>query len=481
MSLPRLFHSTPPIEARGGAARDGGALDAAVLEFQSPSNIILEALPKRSARNTIWIVAWLVVTMLVVAGFVPMSMEVTAHGQVISRAPTIHLEPLSTAIVRSIDVHVGQIVHTGQLLATLDPTEAEADLKTLLAKQSALAAQVAEQRAEFEAKPYKPADLSNRDQMLQSAIYAERMSELKYTLSNYDQQVRSLSAKVQGAQAEAAYYRDQLALAREIEGMNRMLKKLNAGSRLTVLQSEQQRIQTASNVAQSVEAAESAEQTLKATQAQRQAFLQQWKAKLSSGLATNATELASVEQSIAKAKLVSKLVTLRAPQDAVVLHVQRGVSPGSVMQSGQQFIALSPLHAPLEIESYVKGSDQGFVQPGQRVTIKFATFPFVLFGSAKGTVRLVTSNSFTPQQMAEQLTAIQTTPQTAPRDVPTTELYYGARIAIDSLHLRGVPPDFHVRPGMPVETDIRVGSQTLLQYLLERVAPVFYQGMREPS
>lgn len=476
MPLPRLSHSTQLTEAE-----EGGALSPAVLEFRSPSNLILEAAPKRSARNTIWIVAALVATMLLVSAFVPMDMEVTAQGQVISRAPTIQLEPLSTAIVRSIDAHVGEVVHTGQVLAELDPTEAEADLKTLLAKRSALVAEVAEQRAEFTGVPYKPADPANRDQMLQSAIYAERMSQLQYTLAGYDQQVRSLAAKVEGAAAQAAYYRDELALANEIEDMNRTLQKLNAGSRLTVLQSEQQRIQTASQVAQSVEDAKSAQQTLEATKAQRDAFLQQWKASLSSNLATNVTQLDSVAQSIAKAELASKLVTLRAPQDAVVLHIQNGISPGSVMQSGQQFIALSPLHAPLEVESYVKGSDQGFVQPGQSVTIKFATFPFVLFGTASGTVRLLTSNSFTPEQMANQLNAMQTTPQTAPRDVPTSELYYGARIAIEALHLRGVPPDFHVRPGMPVETDIRVGSQTLLQYLLERVAPVFYQGMREPS
>lgn len=475
MPPPRLFHSTQLTEA------EDGALSPAVLEFRSPSNLILEAAPKRSARNTIWTVAALVATMLLVSAFVPMDMEVTAEGQVISRAPTIQLEPLSTAIVRSIDAHVGEVVHTGQVLATLDPTEAEADLKTLLAKRSALAAEVAEQRAEFASVPYEPADPANRDQMLQSAIYAQRMSQLQYTLAGYAQRVRGLAAKVEGAAAQAAYYRDELALANEIEGMNRTLAKLNAGSRLTVLQSEQQRIQTASEVASSVEDAKSAQKTLEATKAERDAFLQQWKASLSSKLATNVTELDSVKQSIAKAELASKLVTLRAPEDAVVLHIQNGISPGSVLQSGQQFIALSPLHAPLEVESYVKGSDQGFVQPGQPVTIKFATFPFVLFGTASGTVRLLTSNSFTPEQIADQLAAMQTTPQTAPRDVPTSELYYGARIAIDELHLRRVPPDFQVRPGMPVETDIRVGSQTLLQYLLERVAPLFYQGMREPS
>jgi membrane fusion protein, hemolysin D len=475
MPLPRLFQSKQ-IEAP-----KGGALSASVLEFQSPSTIILEAPAKRSARNTIWIIAALLLTMLLIAEFVPMDMTVVASGQVISRAPTIQLEPLMTSIVKSIDVHVGQIVRAGQVVATLDPTQAEADLKTLLAQESALAAEVAEQRAEFEGKPYKPTDPANRDQLLQSAIYAQRMAQLKYTLNGYDQQIASLAAQVQGAGTQAAYYRDQLVLANQIEHMNTLLQKLNAGSQLTTLQSEQQRVQVQGQMAQSIALAQSTAQTLEATRAQRDAFLQQWNAQLSAQLATNVTQLDAVRQSISKATLVKQMVKLRAPQDAVVLQLATGISVGSVMQSGQQFFSLSPLHAPLEIETYIGGSDQGFVRVGQPVTIKFATFPFVIFGTAKGTVRVVTSNSFTPQQLASQLMQLQTTPTTTPQNIPTAELYYASRVTLDSMHLHNVPSGFRVIPGMPVETDIRVGSQTIMQYLLERIIPVFTQGMNEPS
>ncbi len=475
MPLPRLFQSKR-IEAPAG-----GALSAAVLEFQSPSSLILEAPAKRSARNTIWIIAALLLTMLLIAEFVPMDMEVVAQGQVISRAPTIQLEPLQTAIVKSIDVHIGQVVHAGQVVATLDPTQAQADLKTLLAQESALSAEVAEERAEFDGKPYKPSNPSNRDQLLQAAIYAQRVAQLKYTLNGYDQQIASLAAQVQGSEAQAAYYRDRLVLATQIENMNTLLQKLNAGSQLTTLQSEDQRVQMAANVAQNVAAAQSSEQTLEATKAQRDAFLQQWNAQLSAQLATNVPQLDAVRQSITKAELQNRMIELRAPQDAVVLQLSSGISVGSVLQSGQQFFALSPLHAPLEIETYINGADQGFVQVGQPVTIKFATFPFVLFGSGKGTVRVVTSNSFTPQQLASQLMQLQTMPTVTPQNVPTAELYYAARVTLDKLHLRGVPPTFRVLPGMPVETDIRVGSQTMMQYMLERIVPIFTQGMKEPS
>ncbi|MGH2836707.1 MAG: HlyD family efflux transporter periplasmic adaptor subunit, partial [Solirubrobacteraceae bacterium] len=225
----------------------------------------------------------------------------------------------------------------------------------------------------------------------------------------------------------------------------------------------------------------SSEQTLEATKAQRDAFLQQWNSQLSAQLATNVPQLDAVRQSIKKAQLVNKMIELRAPQDAVVLQVQSGVSVGSVMQSGQQFVSLSPLHAPLEIETYIPGAYQGFVKVGQPVTIKFATFPFPIFGTADGTVRLVTANSFTPEQLASQLMQLQTTPTATPQNVPTSELYYASRVTIDKMKLRNVPSGFRIIPGMPVETDIRVGTQTVMQYMLERIVPVFAQGMNEPS
>ncbi len=470
----------PPFPSKPIEALSDGALDPVIREFHSPSAIILAAPPGRAARKTIWLIAVLAATMLLIAVFEPMDREVTAEGRVISRAPTIELEPLQTAIVRAIDAHVGESVHAGQVLALLDPTAAEADLRTLLARESALAAEVTEERAEFDGEPYKPVDPANRDQLLQAAIHAERMAELKSTLENYDQQIAGYAAQWRGAEAEALYERDQIALASEIEQMNRLLEKLDAGSRLTVLQSEQQLAQERGALAQNLATAQATARTLAATKAQRDAFLQQWDAELSGQLASNVPALDAEREAIAKARLVASTITLRAPQDAVVLQIASGVSVGSVMQSGQPFLSLSPLHAPLEIEAYIQGRDQGFIAVGQPVTIKFATFPYVLFGEAKGTVRVLTSDSFTSQQLVQQLSETVAPSVPVPQNIPTGELYYAVRITIDHLDLHNVPPGFRIIPGMPVETDVRVGTRTVLQYLLERIAPVFDRGMTEP-
>src|ERR1700758_5814495 len=93
----------------------------AILESQWPSTAIVNAPIPRSARGISWIVASLVVAMIATMGMVPVDQVVTAHGIAVSKAPTILVQPLETAIVRSIDVREGQQVKAGQVLARLHP------------------------------------------------------------------------------------------------------------------------------------------------------------------------------------------------------------------------------------------------------------------------------------------------------------------------------------------------------------------------
>src|ERR1035441_5350108 len=77
----------------------------AILEFQWPSTAIVNATVPRSARGIIWLVASMVVAFVVTFGLLPIDQVVTARGIVVSKSPTILVQPLDTAIVRSIDVH----------------------------------------------------------------------------------------------------------------------------------------------------------------------------------------------------------------------------------------------------------------------------------------------------------------------------------------------------------------------------------------
>ena len=85
----------------------------AILEFQWPSTAIVNAPVPRSARGIVWVVASMVLALVIISALIPIDRVVTAQGIVVSKSPTILVQPLDTAIVRSIDVHEGQQVKAG--------------------------------------------------------------------------------------------------------------------------------------------------------------------------------------------------------------------------------------------------------------------------------------------------------------------------------------------------------------------------------
>ena len=108
------------------------------------------------------------------------------------------------------------------------------------------------------------------------------------------------------------------------------------------------------------------------------------------------------------------------------------------------------------------------------MAIKFDTFPFSQFGMAEGVIRVMSPTSFTPQDESRNPTSAVPVTQSEPETV------YRARITVDQLEMHDVPGGFHLRPGMPVTSDIKVGKRTVLSYLLGRILPVAQEGMREP-
>jgi hemolysin D len=446
----------------------------AILEFQSPSTAVVNAPIPRAAQHTAWLVTSMFVACVITMGVIKVDQVVTAPGIVVSKNPTLVVQPLETSIVRSIDVHEGEAVHAGQVLARLDPTFAAADLGASAAQVSSLQAEAERMQAEVDDKPFHYSGL-DPNLSLQAAIFAQRKAEFDYKMENYQQKADSLVATIARANSDAAGYRDRLAVATSVEQMRKQLEKLQVGSRLNTLAAMDNKAEMARNLASAQEEAAGAQRDLAAMLAERDSYVQQWHADVADKLSDATSKLSDARESLNKAQLRRQLVELRADRDATVLTIAK-VSVGSVLQSGQQFITLVPSDAPLEVEANIMGRDDGYVHVGDPVAIKFDTFPFTQYGLAYGTVRIISADSFNSQED-------QRNPNTAgavPMPANNGEPYYRARVAIDRVALHNVPASFRLMPGMPVTADVKVGKRTVLQYLLERVLPVTQEAMREP-
>ena len=444
-----------------------------MLEFLSPSAAIAATPISGPARGIIWLVGSLFASCAAALGLIQVDRVVSAAGRIVSEAPTIVVQPLETAIVRSIDVREGQRVRAGEVLARLDPTFASADVGALQAQVSGLEAEVARMQAEVTDQPFQYAG-SDPSLSLQAAIYAQRESERSFKLEYYRQKIDGLSSAVARAAADAAAYRRRQEVAQDVETMRRRLEELQVGSRLNLLAATDNRLEIERSLSTAMRTGENAKADLAAMIAERDGYLQNWRAQIAQTLSEETRKLSDARELLNKALLRRQLVELHTDRDATVLTIAK-ISEGSVLQPGEQLITLVPADAPLEIEADISGRDDGFVRMGDPVAIKFDTFPSSQYGMAVGTVRVISPDSFAA---ADQQTSRTTGIAAAPRS--STELFYRSRIAIDRVYLHDVPANFRIAPGMPVTADIKIGKVTVLGYLLGRVLGVVSEGMREP-
>jgi HlyD family secretion protein len=381
------------------------------------------------------------------------------------------VQPLETAIVRSIDVTEGEQVRAGQILAKLDLTFTAADVSALAAQVSSLSAEVARLQAEASGKPFVYAG-DESDWLLQASIYGYRKAEFELKVENYRHKIDELNSAISKAESDVVGYTKRAEVAEDVEGIRKELEARQLGSRLNTLAAADARAEMQRSRESAEQELQGAKRDKEALQAESDSFVQGWSADVSQKLSEAAGKLSDAREGLTKANLRRTLVEL-ADQDSTVQSLAK-VSVGSVLQSGQPFITLVPAAAALEAEANVPGSENGFVHVGDPVAIKFDTFPFSQYGMAQGLVRTVSPTSFTAQEEARNPTSL------APVS-PTSEPFYRARLSLDRVALHGTPPGFRVTPGMPVTADIKVGRRTVLNYFFGRILPIAEEGLREPQ
>jgi HlyD family secretion protein len=291
------------------------------------------------------------------------------------------------------------------------------------------------------------------------------------SLQAYDKRIDELQTQIVGDNAQAGYFRERLGIAADIESMRAKLLALQVDSRYNQLLAADVRLGMAASLTRAESDAAQAGRKLGGAQAERKTFVEHWYGQISQDLADTRGKLVDARQRYAKADLRNQLVVLIAPRDAVVLSVAK-TSVGAVVTSAEPLIHLVPIDTPLSVEADVSGIESGYVSLGDEVRIKFDTLPFLRYGTARGVVRTISADSFSPETTAKE--GGSTLPSR-----PST-LYYRAEISLEELALHDTPAGFRPMPGMPITADVKVGTRSVLSYFIDKILPVAYEGLREP-
>jgi hemolysin D len=446
--------------------RRNSSPDALIRIFQSESAEVQEDPEPAQTRLTLYTLAGLFIALVAVTVFMQMNRVVTSNaGLIVTTEPTIVLQALDPSIIKSLEAQEGERVKSGQLLATLDPTFAAADVSAATAQIASLEAEIARTEAELAHRDFNPPVGTTPEgayMALQRAYFVERKAQFDAQLLAYNEQIAQNNATIRKLKDDLAHYEDRVKISQEIENMRASLAASQYGSRLNLLTATDQRLEMLRTQDFDRNGLSESEHQLASTIANRDAFVEQWNGQVSQELVTARNGLDTAQQQLTKAAKHKDLVRLEAPEDAVVLKLAK-LSVGSVLKEADPFITLAPLRSPVEAEVHISAREIGFVRPGDSATIKLDPFNFVEHGTASGTVRWISEGAFTQDDNGN-----------------TVDPYYKARVVLTKVQLTGVPDSFRLVPGMTLTADINIGSRSVFSYIVRGLIRGVNEAMREP-
>ncbi|MTK11806.1 MAG: HlyD family type I secretion periplasmic adaptor subunit [Clostridiaceae bacterium] len=463
-----------------------------IRSFQSEAAEIEDAPLPAHVRKTLHVAAAMMVILLVVACVFRMDRVVTSSfGQIVTAEPTIVIQPIDSSIIKRIAVREGERVSRGQILGELDPTFAVADVATLTDQLDSLDAEIARCEAEEANRPLafhqSEGGGAQRYQALQTALYAQRQAELAAQTHAYDEQISQATASIHLIRNNIVRYGDRSKFTQELETIRSELAEQQLETRVNLLQTSDQKVELLRTLEEARNNLDVTEHQMEATRAARHALIRQCYAQTTQELVTARNNRAGAMEQLEKAKRHQDLVTLVAPEDAVVLRVAK-LSIGSVLQPGEVFIELASLHSPVEAEITIDPREVGFLRPGDAVVLKLDPYNYAEHGYAEGTLGWISEGTFvspdsgTGGSSNPAGTTSQSDAGVAARDAELRSAtpFYKARVQITRTDFKNVPDDFRLLPGMTLSADIKVGTRSMIWYLASGFVRGLSESMREP-
>ena len=439
-----------------------------VRRFQSEVTYLREAPDPVSARFTIHIIGATFLLLACIALFARVDRVVTSSaGKIVTARGPIVFQALDTSIVRSLNVREGDKVSKGEVLATLDPTFARADVDQLRQQAASLRAQIVRDKAELAQTPLAFPMTGDPDQLhynqLQGDLYRDRQAQYSAQLQSFNQKMEQTEATLKKLREDVSHLKERAEIAQKVEDMRAVLREKGAGSLLNELASTDARVEAVRTEKNQVNSIVEAEHLLSSLAADREAFQRAWASDLRKELVTGQNALDAALAQLQKAVLHQKLVELRAGEDIIVLTLAK-ISVGAVLREGDPIYTAVPLNAPLEAEVHILARDIGFVQPGDHVTLKIDAYHFTEHGTAEGVVKWISEGAFFLDDETGQ----------------PTDAFYRARVRIDKTNFVRTPANFRLIPGMTLVGDINVGTRSLAGYLMDGFTRGASTAMREP-
>lgn len=356
------------------------------------------------------------VLLLVWAAYFEVDQTVRAQGQIVPSARTQIVQAADGGVLEKLMVAEGQTVAAGEVLAVLEKERANAGVDESRARVAALSAALT--RARAEAQSVAPVFSS------ESRKYPEMVAE---QLALYRQ-------KRLGLEADVATLQETLGSAREELQLNEGLFASGDVSRLDLMRAKRQVVELEGKITST-----------------RNKYLQEARQE-----ATKIQdELSSTRFKLDERQSVLQHTELIAPMDGVVKSLKINTI-GGVLRAGDELMQISPTTGDLVLELKVMPVDIGNLKVGLPASIKLDAFDYSIYGSLKGQLDYLSSDTLTEQGPKGEVA-----------------VFYRARVRVNTNNNNPKLSRADLKPGMAATVDIQTGSRSVLMYVTKPITKAF--------
>lgn len=373
----------------------------------SKINDLKQTLPKPSIL--IWTVSLCLIILFIWAYVFKLEEVSTGTGKVISSSKEQVIQSLEGGILTKLYVKEGQIVEKNQVLAQLDPTRQQSNVKESESLLFASKATVARLNAEVNGQPLRfPEDVQKYPALVkeESALYYSRRENLEESIAGL---------------------KEALNLVEQELRMTEPLVAKGAASDVEVLRLKRQ----ANDLHNQINDVKN-----------------QYSVKAREELAKANIDVQTQSQVVTgKADTLNRTI-FKSPVKGIVKEIDVMTIGGVISQNGK-LMTIVPLNEKLIIEARISPKDVAFVHPGQKALVKVTAYDYSIYGGLDGIVTVIS-------------------PDTIRDEVKQDQFYYRVYIRTNSDKLQSKNgKSYYITPGMIATVDIKTGDKSILDYLLK--------------
>jgi HlyD family type I secretion membrane fusion protein len=402
------------------------------------------------------------------ASLSPLSVGVSAKGEVRVESNKKTVRHKDSGTIRQILVHEGQHVRAGQPLITYNDVEARAAHDVLQAQYDSEEAQVARYSAEATGRVVLefPADLmarmsdprvagmirdqqvlfATRQQLFQSqnSVLQQRLDQIQSQVEGQEIQVKSIDEQIKDTQVELNAYQTLydkgfaplpliLSRKRALEDLEGHKGSLGSDIARLHQQMGETRMQVAAN--RDTRTSQAAE-----------------------GLRDAEARLTDAAPRLAAAKESLDQTVVRSPADGYVFN-QSQFTVGGVTGQGEVLMEIVPANAPIIVTAEILPQDINKVHVGMDAQVRLTGVNSRWHGPMKATVVMVSADKIVNEKAVTS--------------------YYRADVRVDPQELTKLKKDTQITPGMPAQVTLVSGKKTIMGSLISPITDTLHGALQD--